>query len=144
MQHGSLENLFCCWFKPFSTRKSDGLFFFCFQNLNKAEAKETSNEEAENPSNEQVVNSINIPENYIPKPENEQTINTKIGGNVFRHPKGAPPCATYFLGAPITPSTSAAKYRLLRNAKLCNSVPGDGLCCTKRLQRLHRLARMAV
>ena len=49
------------------------------------EAKETSNEEAENPSNEQVVNSINIPENYIPKPENEQTINTKIGENVFNN-----------------------------------------------------------
>ena len=49
------------------------------------EAKETSNEEAENPSNEQVVNSINIPEDYIPKPENEQTINTKIGENVFNN-----------------------------------------------------------
>ena len=47
--------------------------------------KETSNEEAENPSNEQVVNSINIPEDYIPKPENEQTINTKIGENVFNN-----------------------------------------------------------
>ena len=49
------------------------------------EAKKTSNEEAENPSNEQVVNSINIPENYIPKPENEQTINTKIGEHVFNN-----------------------------------------------------------
>ena len=49
------------------------------------EAKETSNEEAENPSNEQVANSINIPEDYIPKPENEQTINTKIGENVFNN-----------------------------------------------------------
>ena len=47
--------------------------------------KETSNEEAENPSNEQVVNSINIPKDYIPKPENEQTINTKIGENVFNN-----------------------------------------------------------
>ena len=47
--------------------------------------KETSNEEAENPSNEQVANSINIPEDYIPKPENEQTINTKIGENVFNN-----------------------------------------------------------
>ena len=49
------------------------------------EAKETLNEQAENPSNEQVVNSINIPKDYIPKPENEQTINTKIGGNVFNN-----------------------------------------------------------
>ena len=49
------------------------------------ETKETSNEEAENPSNEQVANSINIPEDYIPKPENEQTINTKIGENVFNN-----------------------------------------------------------
>ncbi len=47
--------------------------------------KETSNEEAENPSNEQVANSIKIPEDYIPKPENEQTINTKIGENVFNN-----------------------------------------------------------
>jgi len=47
--------------------------------------KETSNEEAENPSNEQVANSINIPEDYIPKPENEQTINTKIGEHVFNN-----------------------------------------------------------
>ena len=47
--------------------------------------KETSNEEAENPSNEQVANSINIPKDYIPKPENEQTINTKIGENVFNN-----------------------------------------------------------
>ena len=49
------------------------------------EAKETLNEQAENPSNEQVVNSINIPKDYIPKPENEQTINTKIGENVFNN-----------------------------------------------------------
>ena len=49
------------------------------------EAKETSNEEAESPSNEQVANSINIPEDYIPKPENEQTINTKIGEHVFNN-----------------------------------------------------------
>ena len=47
--------------------------------------KETSDEEAESAPNEQVVNSINIPEDYIPKPENEQTINTKIGGNVFNN-----------------------------------------------------------
>ena len=46
------------------------------------EAKETSNEEAESPSNEQVANSINIPEDYIPKPETEQTTNTlNLGGN---------------------------------------------------------------
>lgn len=46
------------------------------------EAKETSNEEAESPSNEQVANSINIPEDYIPKPETEQTANTlNLGGN---------------------------------------------------------------
>ncbi len=46
------------------------------------EAKETSNEEAESPSNEQVANSINIPEDYVPKPEIEQTANTiNLGGN---------------------------------------------------------------
>ena len=46
------------------------------------EAKETLNEQAENPSNEQVVNSINIPEDYIPKPETGQTSNTlNLGGN---------------------------------------------------------------
>ena len=46
------------------------------------EAKETPNEEAESPSNEQVADSINIPEDYIPKPETEQTTNTlNLGGN---------------------------------------------------------------
>ena len=47
--------------------------------------KETSDEEAESAPNEQVVNSINIPEDYIPKPENERTISTKVGGNVFNN-----------------------------------------------------------
>ena len=47
--------------------------------------KETSGEKAESAPNEQVVNSINIPEDYIPKPENEQTINTKVSGNVFNN-----------------------------------------------------------
>ena len=47
--------------------------------------KATSDEEAKSAPNEQVVNSINIPEDYVPKPENEQTINTKIGENVFNN-----------------------------------------------------------
>jgi membrane protein implicated in regulation of membrane protease activity len=44
--------------------------------------KETSDEEAESAPNEQVANSINIPEDYIPKSETEQTTNTlNLGGN---------------------------------------------------------------
>ena len=44
--------------------------------------KDTSNEEAENPSNEQVVNSINLPEDYNPKAETKQITNTiNLGGN---------------------------------------------------------------
>ena len=51
----------------------------------KEEAKDALDEKAESPSNGQVVNTKNIPEDYIPKPENEQTINTKIGENVFNN-----------------------------------------------------------
>ena len=44
--------------------------------------KEPSDEEAESAPNEQVANSINIPEDYIPKPETEQKTNTlNLGGN---------------------------------------------------------------
>ena len=48
----------------------------------KEEAKDASDEKAESPSNGQVVNTKNIPEDYIPEPEPRQTVGTlNLGGN---------------------------------------------------------------
>ena len=48
----------------------------------KEEAKDASDEKAESPSNGQVVNTKNIPEDYIPEPKPRQTIGGfNLGGN---------------------------------------------------------------
>ena len=44
--------------------------------------KDTSNKEAKSPLNGQVENTINIPKDYVPEPETEQTTGTlNLGGN---------------------------------------------------------------
>ena len=48
----------------------------------KEETKFASDEKAESPSNGQVVNTKNIPEDYIPEPEPVQTVGGfNLGGN---------------------------------------------------------------
>ena len=48
----------------------------------KEEAKDASDEKAESPSNGQVVNTKNIPEDYIPEPKPVQTVGGfNLGGN---------------------------------------------------------------
>tara|TARA_Y100001968_G_scaffold85514_1_gene76620 strand:- start:306 stop:1388 length:1083 start_codon:yes stop_codon:yes gene_type:complete len=63
--------------------------------LGNEEEKNASSQEAKNPSNEQVVNMINIPEDYIPEPKPRQTVGGfNFGGNDMGNEIG---CSVVFL-----------------------------------------------